>query len=141
MKFLDELERVLKSDERFIGEDNQVIKTKVSDAARGTDSLLIKSLLNNDLLRDSFFTKVDNIYVFDKVKFIWVLESKEFLPDSYTLYKNKIGLVDSKNNLISQKKDVSLVWPYKDCVLEGGQDEEDQKKKRFSIMRHLLQMK
>lgn len=79
-------------------------------------------------MRDNFFTKVDNIYVFDKVKFIWVLESKEFLPDSYTLYKNKIGLVDSKNNLISQKKDVSLVWPYKDCVLEGGQDEEDQKR-------------
>ncbi len=128
MKFLDELERVLKADERFIGEDNQVIKTKVSDAARGNDGLLIKSLLNNDLMRDNFFTKVDNIYVFDKVKFIWVLESKEFLPDSYTLYKNKIGLVDSKNNLISQKKDVSLVWPYKDCVLEGGQDEEDQKR-------------
>lgn len=36
MRFLDELEKVLKADERFIGEDNQVIKTKVSDAARGT---------------------------------------------------------------------------------------------------------
>lgn len=128
MRFLDELEKVLKSDERFIGEDNQVIKTKVSDAARGTDGLLIKSLLNNDLLRDSFFTIVDDIYVFDKVKFIWVLESKEFLPDSYTLYKNKIGLVDSQNNLISQKQDVTLVWPYKDCVLEGGQDRDDQKR-------------
>lgn len=80
MKFLDELERVLKADERFSGEDNQVIKTKVSGAASGTDGLLIKSLLNNDLMRYNFFTKVDNIYVFDKVKFIWVLESKEFLP-------------------------------------------------------------
>ena len=35
MRFLDELEKILKADERFIGEDNQVIKTKVSDAARG----------------------------------------------------------------------------------------------------------
>ena len=35
MRFLDEVEKVLKADERFIGEDNQVIKTKVSDAARG----------------------------------------------------------------------------------------------------------
>lgn len=85
MSFLSELEKVLKSDERFIGEDNQIIKTKVSDAAMGTDGLLIKSLLQNELLRDSFFTKVDDVYVFDKVKFIWVLESKEFLPDSYTL--------------------------------------------------------
>lgn len=44
------------------------------------------------------------------------------------MYKNKIGLVDSNNNLISQKQDVSLVWPYKDCVLEGGQTKEDQKR-------------
>ena len=131
MKFLDVLEEVLKSDERFVGENNQVIKTKVADAARGTDELLIKSLLQNKLLRDNFFTKVDDIYVFDKVKFIWVLESKEFLPDSYTLYKNKIGLVDSQNNLISQKQDVSLVWPYKDCVLEGGQTKEDQKREEI----------
>lgn len=131
MKFLDELEKILKADERFIGEDNQVIKTKVSDAARGTDGLLIQSLLNNDLMRESFFTKVDDVYVFDKVKFIWVLDSKEFLPDSYTLYKNKIGLVDNQNNLIGPKKDVSLVWPYKDCVLEGGQDKEDQKREEI----------
>lgn len=131
MRFLDELEKVLKADERFIGEDNQVIKTKVSDAARGTDGLLIKSLLNNELMRESFFTKVDDVYVFDKVKFIWVLDSKEFLPDSYTLYKNKIGLVDNQNNLISQKQDISLVWPYKDCVLEGGQDREDQKREEI----------
>lgn len=128
MKFLDELKRILSSDERFVGENNEVIKTKVADAARANDGLLLKSLLNNELLRDSLFTKVDDIYVFDKNKFVWILESKEFLPDSYTLYKNKIGLVDSQNNLISQKQDVSLVWPYKDCVLEGGQTKEDQKR-------------
>jgi adenine-specific DNA-methyltransferase len=128
MKFFDELEKVLKADERFIGEDNKVIKTKVSDAVRDTDVLLIKALLKSELLRDIFFSKVDDIYVFDKVKFIWVLESKEFLPDSYTLYKNKIGLVDNQNNLIRQKKDISLVWPYKDCVLEGGQTKEDEKR-------------
>ena len=131
MSFLSELEKVLKSDERFIGEDNQIIKTKVSDAAMGTDGLLIKSLLQNELLRDSFFTKVDDVYVFDKVKFIWVLESKEFLPDSYTLYKNKIGLVDNQNNLNSKKQDVTLVWPYKDCVLEGDQAKENQKREEI----------
>lgn len=51
------------------------------------------------------------------------------------MYKNKIGLVDSNNNLISQKQDVSLVWPYKDCVLEGGQTKEDQKEMKFFIMK------
>ena len=128
MKFLDELKKVLSFDERFVGEANQIIKTKVSDAARTNDEKLLKALLNNDLLKEAFFTKVDDIYVFDKNKFVWVLESKEFLPDSFTMYKNKIGLVDSNNNLFSQKQDVSLVWPYKDCVLEGGQNKEEQKR-------------
>ncbi|BFT66215.1 DNA methyltransferase [Parvimonas parva] len=121
----------MSSDERFIGENNQIIKIKVSDAARANDEKLLKDLINNDLLKESFFTKVDDIYVFDKNKFVWVLESKEFLPDSFTMYKNKIGLVGSNNNLISQKQEVSLVWPYKDCVLEGGQTKEDQKREEI----------
>lgn len=128
MEFFDELEKLLKADERFLGENNEIIKTRVSDAARGNDSLLLKALLENDLFREKFFTRVDDIYVFDKEKFVWVIESKEFLPDSYTLYKNKIGLVDNQNKLISQKQDISLVWPYKDCVLEGGQTKEEQKR-------------
>jgi len=128
MDLLSELKRVLSEHKEFVGENNQIIKTIVSNAARNNDGKLLKSLLVNDILRNSFFTQVDDIYVFDKNKFVWVLESKEFLPDSYTLYKNKIGLVDSQNNLISQKQDVSLVWPYKDCVLEGGQTKEDQKR-------------
>lgn len=128
MKMLEELTKVLSVDERFIGEDNQIIKTKASEAARNNDEKLLRALLKNELLKESFFTVIDDIYVFDKNKFVWVLESKEFLPDSYTTYKNKIGLVDTNNNLISHQQDVSLVWPYKDCVLEGGQTKEDQKR-------------
>jgi adenine-specific DNA-methyltransferase len=42
--------------------------------------------------------------------------NKEFLPDSYTSYKNKIGLtIDGKT--LDERKEVSLVWAYKDCVL------------------------
>ena len=60
------------------------------------------------------------------MKFGWVVNNREFLPDSYTRYKNKIGLVDGNEVNISNTKDVVLVWPYKDCVLEGGQTEEEQ---------------
>ena len=128
MKLLEEFKSVLSADERFIGEDNQIIKTKVSDAARSNDEKLLKALLNNKLLKETFFTEVDDIYVFDKNKFVWVLESKEFLPDSYTMYKRSIGLIDVNNDLIGQQGEVSLVWPYKDCILEGGQTKEDQKR-------------
>ena len=48
MRFLDELEKVLKADERFIGEDNQVIKTKVSDAARGSRVIIMTTANSND---------------------------------------------------------------------------------------------
>lgn len=49
MKFLDALEEVLKSDERrFVGENNQVIKTKVSDAARGSCVIIVSTEDSND---------------------------------------------------------------------------------------------
>lgn len=58
MKFLDELKKVLSFDERFFGESNQIIKTKVSDAARANDEKLLKALLNNDLLKEAFLLKL-----------------------------------------------------------------------------------
>ena len=60
-----------------------------------------------------------------------MINNREFLPDSYTRYKNKIGLVDGKGDFISASNDVELVFPYKDCVLEGGQTKEDQKRKEI----------
>jgi len=128
MKFLEILEETLKQDSRFVGEDGRILKTKVYDACMGMDGLLLERLINNKTLKCHFFVEVNGTLVFDKMKFAWVLESREFLPDSYTMFKNKIGLADSKGNLISQQSDVTLVWPYKDCVLEGGQTKEDQKR-------------
>ncbi|NMB41024.1 MAG: site-specific DNA-methyltransferase, partial [Firmicutes bacterium] len=128
MKFLKVLEKTLKQDSRFIGEDGKILKTKVYDACMDMDELLLKSLISNEVLKSHFFVEVNETLVFDKTKFAWVLESREFLPDSYTMFKNKIGLADSKGNLISHQSDVTLVWPYKDCVLEGGQTKEDQRR-------------
>jgi adenine-specific DNA-methyltransferase len=128
MRFFDILEKTLEQDERFVGEDGRILKAKVYDACMGMDELLLELLMSNENLKSHFFADVNGTLVFDKMKFAWVLESREFLPDSYTMFKNKIGLADEKGNLISQRGDVTLVWPYKDCVLEGGQTKEDQKR-------------
>ncbi len=128
MKFLETLEQTLKQDSRFVGEDGRLLKPKIYDACMSMDRLLLEMLISNEALKPHFFVEVDGTLIFDKTKFAWVLESREFLPDSYTMFKNKIGLADSKGNLISQQGDVTLVWPYKDCVLEGGQTKEDQKR-------------
>ena len=128
MRFLEILEGTLKQDDRFVGEDGRIIKAKVYGACMNMDALLLERLINNATLKSHFFEDVNGTLVFDKVKFAWVLESREFLPDSYTRFKNKIGLADSRGRLLSQQNDVTLVWPYKDCVLEGGQTKEDQKR-------------
>jgi len=55
------------------------------------------------------------------------VSNKKFLPDCYTAFKNKIGLTLG-DDYLSEKKEVVLSWPYKDCVLEGGMTREDQKR-------------
>jgi adenine-specific DNA-methyltransferase len=70
---------------------------------------------------------VNGTYVFDKNKFQKFVSNKQFLPDSYTAFKNKIGL-KSRDEYISDAKEVVLTWPYRDCVLEGGQTKEDGKR-------------
>lgn len=89
---------------------------------------LLHILLSNPKLKNHFFTDVDGVLVFDKNKFTWTIENKEFLPDSYTRFKQKIGLIDSNERFISSNNDVVLSFPYKDCVLEGGQTKEDQQR-------------
>jgi hypothetical protein len=42
------------------------------------------------------------------------------LIDSYTKFSNKVGLTVS-NKHIQQINEVVLSFPFKDCVLEGGQ--------------------
>ena len=128
MNFYNEVLDVLKSDERFFSDDAQLLRNAVYEAAMQMDTKLIKALYANEETRKHFFTDVDGIAVFDKVGFGWVINNREFLPDSYTRYKNKIGLVNNKGEYISASNDVELVFPYKDCVLEGGQTKEDQKR-------------
>lgn len=126
--FLEILEEVLTRDERLLGEDGIILKSKAYDFALTGDATLLSLLLSNDALKQHFFKDINGVMVFDSIKFGWVVSSKEFLPNSYTQYKNKIGLVNNKGISIYQSNDVCLVWPYKDCVLEGGQTKEDQKR-------------
>lgn len=126
--FYETVLTVLKSDKRFIAEDGTFLRNAVYEAAMKMDQSLIHLLLSNKETRSRFFTDVDGIKVFDKMGFAWVINNRQFLPDSYTRFKNKIGFVDENGEMISTSGKVELVFPYKDCVLEGGQTREDQKR-------------
>ena len=129
MNFFDTVISVLRMDERFFTAGGEFLRNAVYEAAMQMDAGLIRLLLGNDEMRARFFADVDGTLVFDKAGFGWVVDNRQFLPDSYTRYKNKIGLANEHGNLISASGDVELVFPYKDCVLEGGQTKEDQKRK------------
>lgn len=130
-KFYEAVLNVLKQDNRFFTEDGVLLRNAVYEAAMQMDTNLIRLLLSNEITKGHFFKEVDGIAVFDKVGFGWVVSNREFLPDSYTRFKNKIGLADANGDIISSKGNVELVFPYKDCILEGGQTKEDQKRKEI----------
>jgi adenine-specific DNA-methyltransferase len=124
---LKELETVIESIEEYNSE-NGILKNKLIEDAFKCEAKLIKILLQNESVKKHFFTEVEDILVFNSLKFQQFLSQKDFLPDSYTAFKNKIGLTVN-GQFISQSKDVVLDFPYKDCVLEGGQTKEDTKRK------------
>ena len=124
----DEVLEVLKQDQRFFAEDGTFLRNAVYEAAMQMDTELIRVLLSNEETKSRFFQDIDGTMVFDKVGFGWVINNRQFLPDSYTRFKNKIGLADESGELISGSGKVELVFPYKDCVLEGGQTTEEQRR-------------
>lgn len=127
-KFYGTVLEVLRQDNRFFAEDGTLLRNAVYEAAMQMDGSLLRLLLSNEETRTHFFVEVDGIAVFDKVGFGWVVNNKEFLPDSYTRFKNKIGLSDETGKMIASTGKIELVFPYKDCILVGGQTKDDQKR-------------
>lgn len=105
-------------------EGGELLKNAVIERALGMDPKFIAMLLASDALRSHFFIEAGGAQVFDKVAFQRFVSNKAFLPDSYTAFKNRIGLVQG-DDYLKQGRDVVLAWPFKDCVIEGGMTRED----------------
>ena len=123
-----ELENLLRMESTYCTEDGVLLKNAIVEAALALRPKLIAKLLTHDGLKRNFFTEVEGVLVFDKVKFQKFVMNKRFLPDSYTSFKNKVGLTNEDGDFLSESREVVLSWPYKDCVLEGGQTKEDAKR-------------
>ena len=123
----DTVADLLLTNDKYKAEDGRLLKAVVYSDVMAMSEDLLSLLLSNEDVKETFFKDVQGTLVFDKQKFAWFMESKEFLPDSYTSYTNKIGLTHN-GSFISQTNDVVLDFPYKDCVLEGCQDKDDQKR-------------
>ncbi len=138
MKLYETLENQLKKENNFVTDEGELKKWVVIGKARNYDPMLIKLLLENNILKEKFFVEVEGTLVFKQEEFITFMEMKNYLNDSYTQYKNKVGLtIDGK--YLKQRNEVALVWPFKDCVLEGGQTKEEQKREEIFFNEILAQ--
>ena len=125
-----ELEQLLAQNDTFMVE-GVLNKNKLAELARQYNPELLNLLMSNDNISKHFFSTLDTgALVFKKDVFLQFLNNKEFLPDSFTAYKTKIGLATG-DKYLSENQEVVLNFPYKDCVLEGGQTKDDAKRQEI----------
>ena len=123
---IDDLTELLATEPSYVI-DGKIAKDIVVESALNLDKTLLDLLASDKKMVRQFFKKSQEYLIFDKVKFQKFILNKDFLPDSYTQFQINIGL-STDEHYIKDDDRVVLNWPYKDCVLEGGQDKEDAKR-------------
>ncbi len=137
-KFDKKLIDLLESNPDFVDEAGELHRANVRDRAWKLDHDLIKLLLTDKEIEAKFFKEIAGRWIFDNNTFVDYITDKTFFADSYTQFRNKIGLnIDGK--YLRERGEVALVWPYKDCVLEGGQTREEEKRKEIFFNEILAQ--
>jgi adenine-specific DNA-methyltransferase len=138
MKLYETLEKQLKKESNYVTDIGDLKKWVVISKALNYDAELIGLLLEDKELKAKFFLDINGVLVFNQSLFVQFLEQKNYLNDSYTQYKNKVGLtIDGK--YLKQRNEVALVWPFKDCVLEGGQSREEDRREEIFFNETLAQ--
>jgi adenine-specific DNA-methyltransferase len=138
MTFSAKLTKVLKTDSHFVDDDGELIIAAVQDRAWKIDRDLVKLLLSDKEIKAKFFEEIEEHWIFNLNTFIDYISQKDFLDNSYTRFRNRIGLTIG-NKYLRERGDVALVWPYKDTVLEGGQTKEGEKRKEIFFNEVLAQ--
>src|SRR3990167_4146699 len=125
MKHLKQkLKEALQTEPSFLdAESGEINYIKVKDSADTVDAKLIALLADSPDLKEKFFTKIKDVYVFNIRDFKFFLDENK-IDNSYTRYANRIGLSDN-NGPLGETGSVVLDFPFKDCVLEGGQSTEE----------------
>lgn len=136
--FSEKLVVLLKKDTRFVDDEGELIKAAVIDKAWKIDRELVKLLLSDKSIKGKFFDEIEGHWIFNINTFIDYISDKNFLANSYTRFRNRIGLtIDGK--FLRERGEVSLVWPYKECILEGGQTKEEEKRSEIFFNEILAQ--
>ncbi len=138
MSFNSKLIDLLKTNPNFVDEEGELLLTAIQDHAWKLDHDLIKLLLDDGEIKAKFFDEIDGYWLFNLNTFIEYISQKNFLDNSYTRFRNRIGLTIN-GKYLGERGEVALAWPYKDCVLEGGQTKEEEKRKEIFFNEILAQ--
>jgi len=123
LELKQQIENILKKDKRFLDKNGELNSTQIHHFIEKLDDDLISLLLKNKVTKDKFFIKTKNAYVFKNDDFSFYLDENK-IDNSYTQFENQIGL-SSNGKFLKDNDDVVLDFPFKDCVLEGGQSTEE----------------
>lgn len=118
-----ELNNILKEFTQFWSGE-ELHRTMVVDAINRKQPDLIKALVANEKIKSVYGTDIDGIFIFDFDRLCSLLKYKEYWANSFTRYRNKVGLT-SEGKYLDYSSDVVLDFPFKDCVLEGGMTKEE----------------
>ena len=93
---------------------------------------LLTTSENKDEFKQRFFKQVGETLIFKQDDFLQFLDLR-LLDNSFTAYANKIGLGNKAKKFLKTADEVVLNFPYKDCVLQGGQSKDEEKKQEILL--------
>ncbi len=123
-KFKAILAKILKNDRRIWTEEDELDQTQLLNLLDKYDENILKIFLNDENIKKKFFIKIGESYVFKYSEFKFYIEEHSPLANSYSEYINRIGLAGGKRYL-KDSDDIVLNFPFKDCILEGGQSSDE----------------
>jgi adenine-specific DNA-methyltransferase len=138
MSFNSKLIDLLKTNHNFVDDEGELLLAAVQDRAWKIDRDLVKLLLSDKEIKAKFFDEIEGHWIFNINTFLEYISQKNFLDNSYTRFRNRIGLTIGEKYL-RERGEVALVWAYKDTVLEGGQTKEEEKRKEIFFNEVLAQ--
>ena len=124
---IEQLKDLLKAQPHYLDQEGELNTALLHKLAQQCERDLLELLFADTACRQAFFLEQGGVTVFVRDHFIDYIQHKRFVANSYTAYKNKIGLHDERD-FLKKSQDVVLAFPFKDCVLEGGQTKSEAKR-------------
>ncbi len=118
------VEKLLSEIPDFTDENKNLKINVIKDYADNGNIKLLEPLLKNAQTKKAFFLPILDSFVFNTAKFKEFLEYSSACNSYSKNLGQKIGLYMGDSSLLD-RNEVVLNFPFKDCVLEGGQRKED----------------